>query len=88
MLGQGPSGIVGHDLLPTAPMFRYYLLSPGHAERLSRSPRLKSAWPRFIWVIDACHSRAAVAQRKIDHRSQHHCRGEGILTAQRISGQC
>src|SRR6266446_6160203 len=48
MLGQGPSGIVGHDLLPTAPMFRYYLLSPGHAERLSRSPRLKSALPLRI----------------------------------------
>ena len=28
VLGQGPSGIVGHDLLPTAPMFRYYLFDP------------------------------------------------------------
>src|ERR1700732_1095084 len=28
VLGQGPSGIVGHHLLPPAAMLRYYLLSP------------------------------------------------------------
>jgi hypothetical protein len=27
VLGERPSGIVGHHLLPPAPMFRYYLLS-------------------------------------------------------------